>query len=62
MRLWSLKFLLFGAALWLIVLVAGLVNGNDRQIAVGAVVAGLFLVLAALRARDRRPERRLDDR
>jgi hypothetical protein len=46
---WSLRAALFGAAVWLVVLVVGLVRGNAIQIIVGAVLAGLFLVLSAVR-------------
>jgi hypothetical protein len=46
---WSLKATLFGAVVWLVVLIIGLVRGNAIQIVVGAVVTGLFLVASAVR-------------
>jgi hypothetical protein len=46
---WSLKATLFGAAIWLVVLVVGLVRGNAVQIIAGAVLTGLFLVVSAVR-------------
>jgi hypothetical protein len=46
---WSLKATLFGAAVWLVVLVVGLVRGNAVQITAGAILAGLFLVASAVR-------------
>ena len=49
MNRWSLKATLFGAAVWLVVLVVGLVRGNAIQIIAGAVLAALFLVLSAVR-------------
>lgn len=49
MTRWSLRALLVGAAAWLVVLVVGLIRGNAIQIIAGAVLAGLFLVLSAVR-------------
>lgn len=49
MTRWSMKALLFGAAIWLVVLVVGLVRGNAIQIVAGAVLAGVFVVLTAVR-------------
>ena len=49
MTRWSMKALLFGAAIWFVVLVVGLVRGNAIQIVAGAVLAGLFGVLSVAR-------------
>lgn len=49
MTRWSMKALLFGAFVWLIVLVVGLVRGNAIQIGIGAVLAGCFLIAGAVR-------------
>ena len=56
MTRWSLKATLFGAVVWLVVLIVGLVRGNAVQIVVGAVVTALFLVASAVRY-SQRPRR-----